>query len=112
MITRLAAFVTLAWALGFAWFALFLPQPLDDRHNTDAIVVLIHQGGRTPMGTSPNDCAGFAGDIQPIIAQLKPGVDVIVSGHTHWAYVCDYAKIDPAHPVLLTSAVTVVSETR
>lgn len=50
MITRLAAFVTLAWALGFAWFALFLPQPLDDRHNTDAIVVLTGGAGRIDRG--------------------------------------------------------------
>lgn len=70
----------------------------------DAIVVLIHQGGRTRPQTDPSGCEGFAGDIQPIIARLDRQVDVIVSGHTHWPYVCDYAAIDPAHPVLLTSA--------
>ena len=70
----------------------------------DAVVVLIHQGGRTKLGSDPSSCADFAGDIQPIIARLNPGVDVIVSGHTHWAYVCDYAAIDPARPILLTSA--------
>ncbi len=70
----------------------------------DAVVVLIHQGGRTKVLTDPSGCAEFAGDIQPIVARLKPGVDVIVSGHTHWPYVCDYGAVDPAHPVLLTSA--------
>jgi 5'-nucleotidase len=31
-------------------------------------------------------------------------VDVVISGHTHWAYVCDYATINPRQPILLTSA--------
>jgi len=70
----------------------------------DAVVVLIHQGGKTPALTDPSGCTDFAGDIQPIIARLNPGVDVIVSGHTHWAYICEYGAIEPAHPLLLTSA--------
>jgi 5'-nucleotidase len=70
----------------------------------DAVVVLIHQGGRTKVLTDPSGCADFTGDIEPIIARLDPRVDVVISGHTHWPYVCDYAAIDPAHPVLLTSA--------
>lgn len=49
MITRLFAFVAMIWALGFAWFALFLPQPLDGR-NTDAIVVLTGGAGRIDRG--------------------------------------------------------------
>ncbi|RZK02401.1 MAG: bifunctional metallophosphatase/5'-nucleotidase [Novosphingobium sp.] len=70
----------------------------------DAVVVLIHQGGKTPAGSDPSGCKDFIGDIQPIIDRLDPAVDVVVSGHTHWAYVCDYAAINPAKPVLLTSA--------
>ena len=38
MIRRIAAGIALVWALGFVWFALFLPQPLGD-WKTDAIVV-------------------------------------------------------------------------
>lgn len=49
MITRIAAFLTLLWALGFAWFALLLPQPLDQR-TTDAIVVLTGGAGRIDRG--------------------------------------------------------------
>ena len=49
MITRFAAFIALVWALGFAWFAIFLPQPLDGR-TTDAIVVLTGSGGRIDRG--------------------------------------------------------------
>lgn len=39
----------LAWMLGFAWFAIFLPQPLDGRP-TDAIVVLTGGAGRIDRG--------------------------------------------------------------
>lgn len=70
----------------------------------DAVVVLIHQGGQQDKPVDPNGCSGFSGDIMPILDQLDPRVDVVVSGHTHRAYVCDYAKINPAHPLLLTSS--------
>lgn len=73
----------------------------------DAVVVLIHQGGKQDekdAPADPNGCAGFTGDIRPILDRLNPGVDLVVSGHTHKAYVCDYGKLNPARPVLLTSA--------
>ncbi len=46
---RFAAFIVLVWALGFGWFALLLPQPLDGR-TTDAIVVLTGGAGRLDRG--------------------------------------------------------------
>ncbi|WP_255453318.1 5'-nucleotidase C-terminal domain-containing protein [Novosphingobium sp. Gsoil 351] len=72
----------------------------------DAIVVLIHQGGRTDtkVAPDPSACAGFTGAIRSILDRLSTEVDVVVSGHTHWAYVCDYATLNPAKPFLLTSA--------
>ena len=70
----------------------------------DAIVLLIHQGGRTTGDPDPNGCNALSGEIKPILDRLSPQVDVVVSGHTHWAYVCDYAAINPARPFLLTSA--------
>jgi len=70
----------------------------------DAVVVLIHQGGKTADTPNPSGCDNFKGEITPILDRLDPGVDVVVSGHTHWAYVCNYAATDPARPILLTSA--------
>lgn len=49
MIRRLLALVVLLWALGFAWFALLLPQPHGDE-KTDAIVVLTGSAGRIDRG--------------------------------------------------------------
>lgn len=63
-----------------------------------AFVVLIHQGGHTegpfkdgPVASSWFDdqrCPGFSGDLVPILARLDPAIRVVVSGHTHQAYVC------------------------
>ncbi len=55
----------------------------------EAIVVLIHQGGSTEGG--PNECPGLAGPIVRIVEQFHPAVDLVVSGHTHRAYVCQVA---------------------
>lgn len=77
--------------------------PVLRAEGADAVVVLIHQGGKTPVG-DPNGCADFAGDITPILDRLDAGVDVVVSGHTHWSYVCDYQPANGTAPILLTSA--------
>jgi len=49
MTRRLLALAVLLWALGFAWFALLLPQPHGDE-KTDAIVVLTGSAGRIDRG--------------------------------------------------------------
>jgi uncharacterized SAM-binding protein YcdF (DUF218 family) len=49
MIRRLLALLLILWALGFAWFALLLPQPHGDE-KTDAIVVLTGSAGRIDRG--------------------------------------------------------------
>lgn len=70
----------------------------------DAVVMLVHEGGYPARSDQPEKCDGLSGPIVDIVQRLTPAVDVIVSGHTHRAYICDYAATDPAKPVLLTSA--------
>jgi 5'-nucleotidase len=53
----------------------------------EAIVVLIHEGG-TPTGDY-NECPGISGPIVDIVRKFDKAVDVVVSGHTHQAYVCE-----------------------
>ena len=72
-----------------------------------AIVVLIHQGGFTTGG--PNECgpgtrdSGLTGDVADLSKRFSTDVDVVVSGHTHWAYICNVP--DPAgKPRLVTSS--------
>jgi 5'-nucleotidase len=52
----------------------------------EAIVVLIHEGG-WPTGDY-NECPGISGAIVDIVKKFDRAVDVVVSGHTHQAYVC------------------------
>src|SRR5882757_6450316 len=53
----------------------------------EAIAVLIHEGG-FPAGDY-NECPGISGPIVDIVRKLDHAVDVVISGHTHQAYVCD-----------------------
>ena len=53
----------------------------------EAIVVLIHEGG-FPTGDY-NECPGISGPIVDIVRKFDPAVDVVISGHTHQAYVCE-----------------------
>lgn len=69
----------------------------------DAIVVLLHQGGRTTGGYDDKSCPGFSGDLLPILNRLDARIDVVVSGHTHAAYICEIPR-PGARPLLVTSA--------
>jgi 5'-nucleotidase len=53
----------------------------------NAIVVLIHEGG-FPTGDY-NECPGISGPIVNIVKKFDRAVDVVISGHTHKAYVCE-----------------------
>src|SRR6266566_6465977 len=53
----------------------------------EAIVVLIHEGG-FPAGDY-NECPGISGAIVDIVRKFDRAVDVVISGHTHQAYVCE-----------------------
>ena len=70
----------------------------------DAIVVVIHEGVRTKGIPNPQGCEAASGDLSNILDRLEGGVDVVVSGHTHWDYICEWPGKDPARPILLTSA--------
>jgi 5'-nucleotidase len=68
----------------------------------NTIVLLIHQGGYlTPY--YDRSCNGLNGAILPILDKLDPAISVVVSGHTHNAYICNIAEKD-AGSRLLTSA--------
>jgi 5'-nucleotidase len=53
----------------------------------EAIVVLIHEGG-LPTGDY-NECPDISGPIVDIVKKFDKAVDVVVTGHTHRAYVCN-----------------------
>ena len=53
----------------------------------EAIVVLIHEGGQPSGGY--NECPGISGPIVDIVKKFDRAVDVVISGHTHQAYVCE-----------------------
>lgn len=53
-----------------------------------AIVVLLHEGGFTES-KDPNACPGLSGPIVEIVKGLDAEVDLVLSGHTHQAYVCE-----------------------
>ena len=68
----------------------------------DAIVLLIHQGGRVPDTYEEKGCTDFAGDILPIVDKLDPAITTVISGHTHNAYACTLERGGVSR--LLTSA--------
>ena len=57
----------------------------------EAIVLLVHEGGRLPGRYDDPACPGFEGPIIGIVRRLDPAIDIVVSGHTHEAYACRVA---------------------
>jgi hypothetical protein len=70
----------------------------------DAVVVLIHQGLLTSETSGIAGCDQPRDALGPILSAIDPRVDVVVSGHTHWAYVCEWASRDAGDTILATSA--------
>jgi 5'-nucleotidase len=70
----------------------------------DTVVLLIHQGGFTEGNWNDPSCPGLRGDILPILDKLDPAIQLVVSGHTHWAYRCELPMPGGQGTRLLTSA--------
>ncbi len=78
--------------------------PEIERQGADAIVVAIHQGLQPEPGTPFSGCGAIAGPLREILERLDPRVDLVVSGHTHRSYVCDFATVDPSRGFTVSSA--------
>lgn len=74
------------------------------KQGVKAIVVLIHEGLAPSTSFNTKTCDGLSGPLFGILDQLDPEIDVVVSGHTHQSYICDYAAKNPAKPFLVTSS--------
>lgn len=55
----------------------------------DAVVLVIHQGADVDPYFNSDACPGLDGAVLPILARLTPDIRLVVSGHTHKAYVCE-----------------------
>lgn len=55
--------------------------------NVDVIVAVIHEGGFGHAGA--NDCTSLTGPIVDIAKHLSSDIDVLITGHTHRAYICE-----------------------
>lgn len=54
----------------------------------EAIVAVIHEGGRISGDWNDPLCPGAQGPIFQIVRRLPPQVDLVISGHTHQGYHC------------------------
>ncbi|MBN6057822.1 bifunctional metallophosphatase/5'-nucleotidase, partial [Nonomuraea sp. RK-328] len=59
-----------------------------------AQVVLVHEGDQVTPGKSPDACSAVPGAGNRIATQVDPEIDVVLSGHSHQAYLCKVK--DPA----------------
>lgn len=70
----------------------------------DAVVVAIHQGLDNKGGYNDQGCTALSGSLMEILDRLDSRVDLVISGHTHQSYVCDYSQVRPDSAFLVTSA--------
>ncbi|QIG54042.1 bifunctional metallophosphatase/5'-nucleotidase [Altererythrobacter sp. BO-6] len=70
----------------------------------EAIIVAIHEGLYTEVGYNDKSCGGVYGPLLGILREVDPRVDLVISGHTHRSYVCDFTDIDPSRRFTVVSA--------
>ena len=95
MTRRLLALAVIIWALGFAWFALFLPQPHGDER-TDAIVVLTGSAGRIERGLA--------------LLRRKQAEELLVSGVDRDVKPAEFADLYKVPHTLMDCCVTLGRE--
>lgn len=78
--------------------------PAIDAQGVHAVVVLIHQGLFTKVDYDDHSCAGANGDLLPILDELDPSIRLVISGHTHRAYICPHGEGSHNPNVYYTSA--------
>jgi 5'-nucleotidase len=71
------------------------------KQGVNAVVVLLHEGG-SPTGNYTN-CPGISGPIVDIVSRLDNAVDLVISGHTHQAYLCNLPN-SVGRPITVSSA--------
>jgi 5'-nucleotidase len=58
------------------------------RAGVKAQVVLVHEGDQVAAGQSPDACPNIPGAGSRIATNLDPQIDLVISGHSHQAYIC------------------------
>lgn len=59
------------------------------KEGVDAVIVLLHEGGSTTASSFKDQtCPGLTGPVKSIVSSLPATVDVVLSGHTHYDYIC------------------------
>lgn len=58
------------------------------KQNVDAVIAVIHQGGKTTERFDQQDCSQLSGDVVEVAKRLDPQIKVVVTAHTHEGYLC------------------------
>ncbi|MDO9272734.1 MAG: bifunctional metallophosphatase/5'-nucleotidase [Rugosibacter sp.] len=71
-----------------------------------AVVVVVHEGAVDTTSSVINDCSGISGALLDIVKRMDDEVDLVISGHTHQAYLCSLPNsVDRNIPVTSTNAI-------
>jgi 5'-nucleotidase len=71
-----------------------------------AVVVVVHEGAMDTTSSVINDCTGISGALLDIVKRMDDEVDLVISGHTHQAYLCSLPNSAGRNiPVTSTNAI-------